>query len=492
MEVNLKVAQLKAVKDEILAVGVLKDEELPFKELTRFLRADEFNGKDDQTAIISSLGRFDFKKLFLYGLGEQKEFDLDKLRRFSGSVVRYARSIRSTSLSIALPQINSINKEHAAQALTEGALLASYKFTKFKTKKDDLFEIKKATIVTEEKGLENAILYASTIASAQNWTREIDEHPANFITPKELAKVAMNLAKERKLKIKVFEKKDIEKLGMGGLLAVAQGSVNPPVFIVLEYNAHKKDLPLYCIVGKGVTFDSGGISLKPSKGLQEMKYDKSGATITLGIIKAVSELKLPIRLMAVIPATENLPSGSAQKPGDIITSYNGKTIEIINTDAEGRLILADALSYATKAKPEAIIDIATLTGLMKLTLGRHGIGLFSNDEELISVFKAAGGRTYERVWQFPLWKEYAEMNKSDIADIKNIGSEVGEAGSITAAFFLKEFIGDARWVHLDIAGTSMFAEPHHYLENGATGIGVRLVTEVLAELSSYGKGRDKK
>jgi len=270
---------------------------------------------------------------------------------------------------------------------------------------------------------------------------------------------------------------------MNAILAVNQGSALPPVLVIMEYNKDKKNLPLYAVVGKGITFDSGGISLKPSKGMQEMKYDKTGAVSALGIIKAVSELKMPIRLLAAFAATENMPGGNAQKPGDIITAYNGKTIEVLNTDAEGRLILADTLAYIAEKKPQAIIDLATLTGAIIIALGRHGIGLFSNDDELAKVIKNAGNKTFERVWRMPLWKEYVEMNKADFADIKNIGSEGSEAGSITAAAFLQEFVGDCKWAHLDIAGVDMVSERHPYLDKGASGMGVRLVCETLEMLA---------
>ncbi|NYZ73690.1 leucyl aminopeptidase, partial [Candidatus Micrarchaeota archaeon] len=236
------------------------------------------------------------------------------------------------------------------------------------------------------------------------------------------------------------------------------------------------------IVGKGVTFDSGGISIKPALNMHEMKYDKTGAVNVLGVFKAVAELKLPIRLVGVMPLVENLPSGSAQKPGDIVTAYNGKTIEVLNTDAEGRMILADALSYAAEDKPDCIIDMATLTGAIAICLGKHAIGLLSNDDALAKALIEAGEETHERVWKLPLWAEYGEMIKSDFADIKNI-SETGEASSITAAAFLKEFVGETKWAHLDIAAVDLVKTPHPYMDKGASGIGVRLVIETLSRLA---------
>jgi leucyl aminopeptidase len=291
---------------------------------------------------------------------------------------------------------------------------------------------------------------------------------------------AKRLAKEEGLAIEIFDRAKMRKMGMDALLAVADGSVNAPMLVRLDYNKGKK-LPLYCIVGKGVTFDSGGISIKPSAGMHEMKYDKSGAMNVLGVMRAVSRLRLPIRVIGLMPLVENMPSGSAQRPGDIVRAYNGKTIEVLNTDAEGRLILADALAYAAEQKPESIIDMATLTGAIVVSLGRHAIGLFSNDDPLSKAIIDAGEETSERVWRLPIWPEYGEMIKADFADIKNI-TEQGEASSITAAMFLKEFVGDAKWAHLDIAAVDYVKWPHPYLEKGASGMGVRLVTETLARL----------
>ncbi len=490
MEVFLKKCTLKEVSDEFLAIAVFQGSKLPFPEITKFLRTGEFEAKLDQTQVINTLGRFDFKKLFLYGLGEEKDFEPDYLRRFGGATTRFALSTKSNSFSIAIPEIKIVSADELGKLITEGVVLASYKCTKFKTKKEDFFEVKKCYIIGDVSS--GTIKRASILANAQNYARSIAEQPPNLLPPQKLAEYAKELAKEKKLKINIFEKDELKKMGMKAILAVAQGSTNPPVLIKLEYNAGKKNLPHYILVGKGVMFDSGGISLKPSKGMQAMKYDKSGAVICLGVLKAAAELDLPLHLTALLPAVENLPSGSAQKPSDIITAYNGKSIEVLNTDAEGRLILADALAYAAEEKPEAIIDIATLTGAIIVCLGSHGIGLFTNNDGLAKMFESAGEKTHERVWRFPLWKEYGEMIKGDFADIKNIGSETGDAGSITAAKFLQEFVGEVKWAHLDIASVDNIEAPHPYLEKGSSGIGVRLISEALWELSNHGSNKGKK
>ncbi|MDD5339793.1 MAG: leucyl aminopeptidase [Candidatus ainarchaeum sp.] len=476
MQLNLK--KPREVKG-ILAVAVMQGQALPFPEVTRSVRKDEFEGKAGQLLAIDTHGKAAFRKLVLYGLGEKKEFKADCLRRFGGAAVRYAAQVKSPSVAVFVllkPARDTV------RLACEGAILANYRPVKFKTKKDDYFEVKELDVVTNEQ-LGDVLKKAAIMANAQNYVRDINENPANIATPQLLADEARKLAKERKLDVAVFDKGDLKRLKMNAILAVNQGSALPPVFVVLEYNRGRKNLPLYAVVGKGITFDSGGISIKPSKGMQDMKYDKTGAVTAMGIIKAVSELGLPIRLMAAFAATENMPSGSAQKPGDIITAYNGKTIEVLNTDAEGRLILADTLAYVAEAKPRAIIDLATLTGAMIVCLGRNRAGLFTNDDHLAKVIYDSGEKTFERVWRMPLDSEYKEMNKADFGDIKNIGSETGDAGSITAACFLSEFIGDCRWAHIDIAGVDNIASSHGYLEKGASGIGVRLVTEALARLA---------
>ncbi|MFH0737170.1 MAG: leucyl aminopeptidase [Candidatus Micrarchaeota archaeon] len=484
MEVELKKTHLSEAKEDLLCVFLLQDTEPPH-ELKRFMadaKAPRYEGKLLQTFSADSRGEARFKRLLIIGLGKKEEFKPDFLRRAAGLSVRYAASHKDKSFAMHLPSrfISRGEQMKMAQAMAEGAILASHKFTRYKTKKDDLFEVEKAHVVTEED-VSEGIRRGLILASAQNYSRELDEQPANVATPEWVAAQARKLAHSYGLSINVHDEAWLKKKGMNGILAVCQGSERRPVLISLEYNKGK-NLPFYAIVGKGVCFDSGGISIKPSQGMHEMKYDKSGAMNVLGVFRAVAELKLPIRLIGIMPMVENMPSGNAQKPGDIITLYNGKTVEVLNTDAEGRLILADALGFAAEQKPEAIIDMATLTGAMAVALGKHAIGLFSNDDPLSETLDCAGQDAWERVWRMPIWPEYSEMMKSDFADMKNI-SELPEAGSITAAAFLKEFVGETRWAHLDIAAVDLIKPPHPYLEKGASGIGVRLVTEALCRLS---------
>jgi len=486
MEISVKKLIFQEIKEEVVGIPLVKGESLPkeFSEFADSIRKGEFDGSEGQILPINTREMAKFSRLLLIGIGEAKEVSPELFRRAAGSLVRYAKASKCTATAILVPP--RFSRDDFVQALAEGAVLADYKFLKFKTKQDNVaVDIRELVIVADTK-LSPAAKKGKLLAEAQNYVRKINEHPANMATPQKLAELARTLAKEKKLAVTVYEKDDLKKMGMNGILAVNQGSDLPPVLVILEYNKDKKSLPLYCVVGKGVTFDSGGISIKPSKGMQEMKYDKSGAVDVLGITKAVAELNLPIRLLGIFPATENMPSGSAQKPGDIVTAYNGKTMEVLNTDAEGRLILADALAFAAEKKPEAIIDLATLTGAIIVCLGPHAIGLFSNDDELSKAIENAGENTFERVWRMPIWKEYGEMIKGDFADIKNIGSESGEAGSITASKFLQEFVGECKWAHLDIAGVDLIRASHPYLEKGASGMGVRLVVSALEIIASKG------
>jgi len=490
MQLKLKKADVKEVKDGLLAIAIAQGDPLPFPDLTKDILEKSFEGKAGQCYITDTQGKAGFRKLLLYGLGEKKELTLDNLRRFGGAAYHMASASRCPSFSISAVN-GCFDQGDAVQAVAEGILLADYKPVKFKTKKEDFFDVPEATIISKADATD-ALDKAIKLAGAQNYVRDIDENPANIATPQRLEEEARKLAKSNSLSVNVLGKDQMKKLKMNAILAVNQGSALPPVFVMLEYNKGRKELPFYAIVGKGITFDSGGISLKPSKGMQEMKYDKTGAVCVLGIMKAASELKLPIRLLGAFAATENLPSGTAQKPGDIITAYNGKTIEVLNTDAEGRLILADSLAYVSEQKPDAMIDIATLTGAMVTCLGHNRIGLFSNDDRLAKTISDSGESVFERVWRFPMDAEYKEMNKGDFADIKNMGSETGEASSITAACFLSEFVGDSKWAHLDIAGVDNVTEKHPYLSKGASGIGVRLVVESLVRLASSSKSEKKR
>ena len=487
MKAEFLKSQMKDVNGEIVCFLHMQETE-PAAEIAQFLKGakkERYEGKLLQTFPCDTNGSIGAKHLLVIGLGKKEEMRLDNLRRAAGLAVRYAASRKEKDVTVFIGERIlkdcGLAIDDASRSLCEGAILAGYKFTEFKTKKDELFDVERFIIASDSADGSEGLRVGTVLAESQNYSRSLDDQPANIATPLKVAEWAKKLAKDEGLDIEVFDKAKLEKMGMNAIVAVAQGSVNPPALIKLEYNKGKK-LPLHCVVGKGVTFDSGGISIKPASNMHEMKYDKTGAMNVLGIMRAVSRLGLPIRLIGLMPMVENLPSGSAQRPGDLIKAYSGKTIEVLNTDAEGRLILADALAYAAEQKPESIIDMATLTGAIVVSLGKHAIGLFSNDDALSQTITEAGDGTFERVWRLPIWPEYAEMIKADFADIKNI-SEQGEAGSITAAMFLKEFVGQTKWAHLDIAAVDYVKWPHPYLEKGASGIGVRLVTETLLRVS---------
>ena len=446
----------------------------------------EFEGKGDQVLLIHTSKFLKAKKLLLVGLGKQDDFYLDLIRRRVGNGLKRVRDIGTSKAVIAMPERipQKFKTADIFQGIVEGAELALFKFDKLvsEKEKEKEKEIKELTLLLESrqdfKEAQKGVDAGEKVSSAVNMSRELIIKPANFSTPTFLAEKAREIAKALRLKCKVLSEREIKKLRMGAFLSVAKGSKEPPKFIIMDYHPRRAKPHTIVVVGKGITFDSGGICLKPSKDLYKMKYDMAGGAVVLGVIQAAASLKLPLRVVGLIPATENLPSGSATKPGDVVISHSGKSIEVQNTDAEGRLILADALAFAKRFKPAAIIDLATLTGACIVALGDQAIGMMGNDQKLMEMFREAGMQTFERVWELPLWKEYEEQIKSDVADIKNIGSN-GGAGAILGGIFLKKFVGDCPWIHLDIAGTAWTDRDKDYIPKGATGVGVRLITQVL-------------
>lgn len=440
----------------------------------------DFGGEKGRAYMLPAKGK-PYKRLMLIGLGKEKTIELDEFRLAAAKAVRGAKGARLKDVAVWLDFNGAMrhSEKDVAAAIVEGALLSDLKLEPYKKKKKEEKKIERLTLISK-LDLAEAVNEGRELAESQNYARLVSVEPANIMTPKKLADVAKSLAREYGFGFKVMGRSDLEKKGMNGILAVSRGSVQEPVLIEMTYNEGKK-LPHVALVGKGITFDSGGISIKPSKGMDTMKFDKCGAVMVLGVMRAVAEMKLPLRITALMPATENMPSGSATKPGDIIRMYNGKTVEILNTDAEGRLILGDALAYAAEAKPSLIIDAATLTGAVLIVLGKHGIGMLGTDNGAMKEMYDCGLETHERVWELPLWKDYSEMMKGDYADLKNIGSESGEAGTITAAAFLKEFVGGTPWVHLDIAGVGWSDGESGYFCKGPTGKGVRLVATFLKE-----------
>jgi len=455
--------------------------------LSDLVSKGEIKGKFKEVTQLYTFGKIPASRVYVAGLGKRSELDTEKLRVAISEALKSIRRKGSTAVAVTgfVPETAGLNAETWGKVLTEGSLLGTYAFKKYLTRKEDERETQRLILLVNDESvlgpIEKGSLVGRIIAEAVNLVRDMVNEPGNVMTPTRMAEIASDLAQKYGLGIKILEKDDMLRLGMGGLLGVAQGSQQPPKFIVLDYQGRIGEGTDIALVGKGITFDSGGISIKPSEGMGDMKGDMAGGAAVMGAISAVAQLKAQINAIAIVPATENLPGGNAFKPGDIIRIMNGKTVEIISTDAEGRLILADALSYALEQKAQRIIDVATLTGACRIALGDVCTGAFSNNEELVNLVIASGRNAGECIWQMPMNEEYREQNKSDVADIKNTGGRY--AGAITAAWFLREFAGDTPWVHLDIAGTSMLDKERGYNPKGATGVPVRTLVDLMVKLA---------
>ena len=455
--------------------------------ISQLISQGEIKGKLNEVTIVHSLGKLPATRVVVAGLGKQQELTQDRVRGVMAETCRLLqqKGVDSMATIAQGAEIADITVEGAAQAVTEGALLGVYSFRRHITKEAEHGEIKQLLIVGSDETklpiLEQGCYKGRVLAEATNLARDMVNEPANYMTPNHMADMAAKLAETYGLELSVLEREQMQELGMGALLGVAQGSRQPPKFIVLHYRGSDSTEIDVALVGKGVTFDSGGISIKPSEKMDEMKGDMAGGAAVMAAISAIAQLKPKINVMAVIPATENLPGDSALKPGDILTAMNGKTIEIISTDAEGRLILADALGYAKKLGAKLVVDVATLTGACRVALGDVCSGAFGNNQELVDKVIAAGTEAGELIWQMPMYEEYKEQNKSEVADIKNIGGKYG--GAITAAQFIAEFAGDTPWVHLDIAGTSLSEKERTYRVKGATGVPVRTLVNLVLSLA---------
>lgn len=447
-----------------------------------------FTGKCEEVEVVDTREVMPAAYIFLCGLGKAEKTGLEQIRQAMGRASLRAREMGLKRLAVTTAAFNykleNTANEDMAQVITEGAILALYRFSKYKVKENGNSKNIEELRVIEEKGevvqkVKKGVEQGKIISESVNFVRDLVNHPANDMTPAILAERAKKMAKAGRIKCRVLSRPQIKRLGMGAYLGVAKGSQEPPKFIILEYDGGKRGEGPVVIVGKSITFDSGGISLKPSEGMGKMKYDMSGGAITIGVMRAASLLHLPLNLVGLLPATENMPSGTATRPGDVLRSMSGRTIEIISTDAEGRLALSDALFYATRYKPRWIIDIATLTGACVVAMGSHAIGMLGNDKELKERTIRAGEKVWERVWEMPLWDEYGEQMKSQIADIKNSGGR--EGGVMTAAVFLSKFVEGYPWVHLDIASTAWNDKERAYIPAGASAIGVRLLMQLLME-----------
>ncbi|MGH7556041.1 MAG: leucyl aminopeptidase [Longimicrobiales bacterium] len=455
--------------------------------ITRVLERGDFAGRKDELMVLyPSDPESSLERVMLVGAGRREDFTLERLRRAVGTAVRQAERMGIAELAFSLGHAEQLSEHmgnyYTALGATEASVLAAWDFRELKTQSNPDERKKPIESVTliaadeeQEAEFRRAAAHGEVTARSANLARLLAARPGNVATPTHLAEVAQGIASEFGMGITVLDREAMKQEGMKSLLAVAQGTHEEPRFIVLEHMAGAKDEQPLVLIGKGVTFDSGGISIKPADRMEDMKYDMSGAASVLGAMRGIAELKVRANVVGIVPSTENLPSGHAVKPGDVIGSHLGKTIEVINTDAEGRLILVDALSYARRYNPAAMLDAATLTGAVVIALGHHAIGLMGNDGDLIDEVRAAGQRVGERCWPLPLWDEYREQLDSSVADIKNSGGR--PAGSITGGWFLKEFAGETPWVHLDIAGTAYREEAAPYLRKGPTGVPTRLFIE---------------
>ena len=437
-------------------------------------------GKDGEFTLIHTLGKLPSPRVVVAGLGKQEDFTLDKVRNIAAGVGRFLRGARCTTGATIThgAGIGGLEPRDCAQALTEGTLLGLYTFDRHKKPKDDAVDLEQLTVVEFDESrldaVQRGVDRGTVLGEATNFARDLCNEPGNKLTPADLAEQAQEMASEVGLECEVFDQAWMEEQGMGALLSVAAGSQQPPKFIVLRYKGGGSSHLGF--VGKGITFDTGGISIKPAAGMEHMKGDMSGAAAVIAAMGAIARLKPEIDVTMCVPTTENMPGGNATKPGDVVTTMTGKTIEVINTDAEGRLILSDGLGYMNQSKPDALIDVATLTGAISIALGDVAMGAMGNSDALYERLQRAAAAAGEKIWQLPMYDEYKEQIKSNVADMKNTGGR--GAGSITAAMLLKEFVDDTPWVHIDMAGVDIYDKVKGTTVKGASGIPVRTLVHL--------------
>ncbi|MBI2936507.1 MAG: leucyl aminopeptidase [Chloroflexi bacterium] len=457
--------------------------------ISNLVAEGEIKGKKGEVTVLHALGKIVPKRVLVVGLGQQKEFNTEVIREVMAQACRSLRSLGvEKAATIAHGAgIGGLSPEASAWAMTEGALLGLYTFDALKSRKEETERELKELLIVETDGtkvaaLQQGIDKGKIFAEATVLCRDMANEPANRMTPTRAAEIAQETARQHGLEITVLDRAQCEELGMGAFLSVAAGSAQPPKFVVLRYWGDRGNPTNNLgLLGKGITFDSGGISIKPAQGMEEMKTDMTGAAACIATVRALAQLKPRINVTAICPLTENMPGGTATKPGDVVRAMNGKTIEVVNTDAEGRLVLSDAICYAKQLGLRRLVDVATLTGAIVVSLGRVRMGLFTNSQELANQAIKAGEAAGERMWQLPLDEDYKEQIKSPVADIKNTGGR--DAGSITAALFLQAFAEDTPWVHLDVAGVARGERDHAYYVKGSTGIPVRSLIRLALNLA---------
>lgn len=494
--IHVEKAKIGQKQTQLLVIGVFENEQdfvqskeldpVIYSTIKEIFHNKEFRGTFGSIVVIPTMNKGPMKKIMFIGLGEKEKFTNESARIISGKTALKAKELGIKEISI-LPFSNV--EECLLEAISEGINLSLYSFNKYKTMSNDevSFSNKPIHITilvnSDVTRFQSVVDRASLIVESVNFAREMGNLPPNECSPAQFVSLASSVADKYSLKMRVIERYEMESIGLNGVVAVGNGSNNPPKMVILEYNGNQEHQKPYLLVGKAVTFDTGGISLKPGDKMDEMKFDKCGGCNVVGIMKAVASLKLPLNVVAVIPSVENMPSSNSYRPGDIIRLYNGKTIEVINTDAEGRIILADALAYGIATyHPKVVIDMATLTGACIIALGANVAAMIGTNKQLTERLGKISARTAEKMWELPLYEEFYEQIKSNVADIKNIGGRPG--GAITAAAFLSNFTDGIPWVHLDIAGPAWTQDGTHdrsYNPKGATGFGIRSIIKLLME-----------
>jgi len=485
-DVDVQAIAVAVFKDEKADEGFLKDLDAVAGGMVKaVIDSEELKGKEGETVYLHlpADAKLKTRRLLLIGAGEKQEHLAAQVSMVAGTAVRLLRA--KNVKSIGYVSRADLDAEVSATAAVEGAIMALFDLDKYRTVDKDTKTVEQFVVISEadEQEIKRGVSRGQAIGESVNFTRDLANEPGGSLTPTDMAERATAMANEFGLSVDVLDEARMQQEGMGSLLSVSRGSEEPAKLIVVKYTpaaGRANDKELLAFVGKGITFDSGGISLKPGENMELMKYDMTGGATVLGAMRAIAQLKPSVPVLGVVPCSENLPSGKATKPGDVVTAMTGKTIEVINTDAEGRLILADAIAYAKKLGATKVIDMATLTGAVSIALGDVNTAVLGTDQALIDEIIAAGKEVGEKFWQLPLDKEYSKQIKSDIADIKNVGGR--KAGTITAAAFLKEFADGLSWAHLDIAGTAWGDEAKPYRSKGPTGVAVRTLLNIVRRL----------
>lgn len=500
MKIKFEIKKIKDVKAEAVASFVFEDmldsklhwlNTLYKGGLETLIESSDFKGKTNDVITTYTDKDSRSKRLMLKGLGNSKEITLEKLRKAYAQAAKAANKLKLSTVGFEIPDLSLIKSvvnysiADITQAICEAIILSQYEYKKYVSKNNNS-KIEEVVLFTDSpkhtREINETMKETKMICDAVYLTRDIGNEPSNILTPDSFADLVKKASTKAGYSVTIYDEKKIKQMGMGGITAVGQGSDNPARFLILQYFGSTKSEKPVVLVGKGVTFDSGGISIKPAGNMDQMKMDMCGASAVVGTFEVIARLKPKLNLIGLIPSVENMPGGNAYKPGDIIKSYGGTTIEVLNTDAEGRLILADALEYAANYKPKAVIDLATLTGAALICFGHQCAGIMGNNKDLVKKLFDAGEKTYERLWELPLYDEYDALMKSEFADIKNIGPS-RLAGTIMGGIFLKKFVKNSYpWVHLDIAGTAFVSEASEYISSYATGFGVRLLVDYLKNL----------